>query len=44
MNMLQLIEKKRDGGILTPEEIAFFVSGVTDQSLPYHLPLFSFMM
>ncbi len=34
MNMLQLIEKKRDGGILTPEEIAFFVSGVTDQSLP----------
>lgn len=34
MNMLELIEKKRDGGILSKEEIEFFVSGVTDQSLP----------
>ena len=34
MNMVQLIEKKRDGGILTGEEIAFFVDGVTDGTIP----------
>ena len=34
MNMLELIEKKRDGAALSTEEIDFFVSGVTDQSIP----------
>ena len=34
MNLLELIEKKRDGGILNKDEIEFFVEGVTNQSLP----------
>lgn len=34
MNMLELIEKKRDGGILNRSEIEFFVEGVTNQTLP----------
>ena len=34
MNMLELIEKKRDGGALTKQEIAFFVSGVTAKTIP----------
>ena len=34
MNMLELIEKKRDGGVLDQKEIEFFVSGVTDKSIP----------
>ncbi len=34
MNMLELIEKKRDGGVLTENEIQFFVDGVTDKSIP----------
>lgn len=34
MNFLDMILKKRDGGKLTPEEISFFVKGVTDGSLP----------
>ena len=34
MNMLELIERKRDGGELNREEIDFFVSGVTDKSIP----------
>ena len=34
MIMLELIEKKRDGGVLSKEEIDFFVDGVTRQSIP----------
>ena len=34
MNILEIIEKKRDGFSLTAEEIGFFVSGVNDGSIP----------
>lgn len=34
MRMYDIIAKKRDGGVLTPEEIAFFVKGYTDGSIP----------
>ncbi|RPI54064.1 MAG: thymidine phosphorylase [Acidobacteria bacterium] len=34
MRAVDIIQKKRDGGALTPEEIRFFVAGVTDFSLP----------
>jgi pyrimidine-nucleoside phosphorylase len=34
MRAVDIIQKKRDGGALTPEEIRFFISGVTDFSLP----------
>jgi len=34
MHMTDLIMKKRDGGELTNEELAFFVRGVTDGTLP----------
>jgi pyrimidine-nucleoside phosphorylase len=34
MRAVDIIQKKRDGGALTPDEIRFFVSGVTDFSLP----------
>src|SRR5688572_18255916 len=34
MRAVDIIQKKRDGGVLTPEEIRFFVAGVTDFSLP----------
>ena len=34
MNFVDSIIKKRDGGKLTKEEIAFFVKGVTDGTLP----------
>ena len=34
MNIVDIIIKKRDGEKLTPEEIAFFVKGVTDNTLP----------
>lgn len=34
MNMYDIIEKKRDGGILSDEEIQFFVNGYTDGSIP----------
>lgn len=34
MRMIDLIEKKRDGGELTKEEINFFVDGYTDGSIP----------
>ena len=34
MNMLELIEKKRDGGVLGKEEIEFFVKGVTEKTIP----------
>lgn len=34
MNIVDIIIKKRDGKKLTSEEIAFFVQGVTDNTLP----------
>ena len=34
MRAVDIIQKKRDGGVLTPEEIQFFVAGVTSFSLP----------
>jgi pyrimidine-nucleoside phosphorylase len=34
MRAVDIIQKKRDGGVLTPEEIQFFIAGVTDSSLP----------
>lgn len=34
MRAVDIIQKKRDGGVLTPEEIQFFVSGVTAGLLP----------
>jgi len=34
MRTVDIIQKKRDGGVLTPDEIQFFVTGVTDFSLP----------
>jgi pyrimidine-nucleoside phosphorylase len=34
MRMVELIEKKRDGGTLTPEEINFFIQGYTDGTIP----------
>jgi pyrimidine-nucleoside phosphorylase len=34
MRAVDIIEKKRDGGELTAEEIQFFVSGLTDGSIP----------
>ncbi len=34
MRAVDIIQKKRDGGVLNPDEIHFFVAGVTDFSLP----------
>ncbi len=34
MNMYDIIEKKRDGGVLSDDEIKFFVNGYTDGSIP----------
>jgi len=34
MRAVDIIQKKRYGGVLTPDEIRFFVAGVTDFSLP----------
>ncbi|HEY0284069.1 MAG TPA: thymidine phosphorylase [Vicinamibacterales bacterium] len=34
MRAVDIIQKKRDGGVLNPNEIRFFVAGVTDSSLP----------
>ncbi len=34
MHLIEMIERKRDGGVLSGEEIQAFVSGVTNDSLP----------
>ena len=34
MNTIDIIKKKRDGGILSEMEIAYFIKGVTDGSIP----------
>ena len=34
MRAVDIIQKKRDGGVLTPDDIRVFVTGVTDSSLP----------
>ena len=34
MRMVDLIEKKRDGGVLTDDEIRFIIQGFTDGSIP----------
>ena len=34
MNIIEIIEKKRDGYALTDKEIKFFIKGVTDGSVP----------
>jgi pyrimidine-nucleoside phosphorylase len=34
MRAVDIIQKKRDGGVLTPDEIRYFVAGVTASSLP----------
>ena len=34
MRAVDIIQKKRNGDALTPDEIRFFVTGVTDSSLP----------
>ena len=39
MNIIQIIEKKRDGKTLSPEEISFFMRGCVDGSIPdYQIP------
>ncbi|MBP5493103.1 MAG: thymidine phosphorylase [Clostridiales bacterium] len=43
MNMLELIEKKRDGGVLDTKEIEFFVDGVTHKTIPDY-QISSFLM
>ena len=42
-NMLELIEKKRDGGVLETKEIEFFVDGVTHKTIPDY-QISSFLM
>ena len=34
MRMVDLIEKKLDGGVLTDDEIRFIIRGFTDGSIP----------
>ena len=34
MNMIQIIEKKRDGGVLSQDEIEFFIKGYTAGDIP----------
>ena len=34
MTMVEILQKKRDGGVLSREELSFFVQGATDGSLP----------
>ena len=42
MRMVDLIEKKRDGGILTDDEIRFIIRGFTDGSIPdYQMSAFA---
>ena len=42
MRMVDLIEKKRDGGILTDDEIRFIIQGFTDGSIPdYQMSAFA---
>ena len=42
MRMFDLIEKKRDGGVLSKEEIEFIIKGYTDGSIPdYQMSAFA---
>ena len=42
MRMVDLIEKKRDGGVLTDDEIRFIIRGFTDGSIPdYQMSAFA---
>ena len=42
MRMVDLIEKKRDGGVLTDDEIRFIITGFTDGSIPdYQMSAFA---
>ena len=42
MRMVDLIEKKRDGGVLSKEEIEFIIKGYTDGSIPdYQMSAFA---
>ena len=42
MRMVDLIEKKRDGGVLTDDEIRFIIQGFTDGSIPdYQMSAFA---
>ena len=42
MRMVDLIEKKRDGGILSKEEIDFIIEGYTNGTIPdYQMSAFA---